>query len=462
MIYAQKSLQIALQLHNWGDAAYTASSIADIYWNNGEYQKAMSTYHKALEYAPPGMPVSFYFTSYTNMGSIYIDWGEKLDSAKHFFDEAYLLSKELNENDVEYQMHAEANMFKYYFDAGDYAKAKYYLDRAYDFIPRLNSPYLTSFFYQYYSDYYAAVDQMDSAFSYLQKHYHLRDSINGFELKQNRQEMEAKYETAKKEKHIAQLQNRQKIDKVRKQILLTIVIFTAVLFLITFVFFLVNRKKSRKLAEQNEIIQRSYNEIENLIRESHHRIKNNLQVVSSLLKMQSKNVKSEEARASLLEAFNRVKTIAVLHQKLQGSQTFTVIQLREFINQLTDSIRGSITANNDDITIYTDIDELEVSTDQSISLGLIINELLTNSLKYAFEDGRGSIHIDLHEQDKFLNLLIVDSGKGFPEQFNPLETSSLGFKIINSLVTKLNGQISVSSEKGARVNISFPYKQEAA
>src|SRR5690606_6248108 len=103
-----------------------------------------------------------------------------------------------------------------------------------------------------------------------------------------------------------------------------------------FIFLIDSRRKSKLLSHKNKLIQDAYNEIENLIRESHHLIKNNLQVVSSLLKLQSKSVKSAEARASLLEAFNRVKAIAVLHQKLQGSNTFKTVKMDDFIRQLVD------------------------------------------------------------------------------------------------------------------------------
>lgn len=462
MEYAQKSLKIALEQENWSDAAITATSIADVYWNEQKYAQAIENYRKAIEYAPEGIDDIFLFTAYTNMGTIYIDWDRNLDSVKYFFDECYKMIKDMPEEDLEYHMHAEANLFKYYFRVEDYSKAKYYLDRAYKYIPILNNPYLTSFFYRYYADYYSATDQMDSAYFYVTRHYHLEDSVNGFDVKKNLNEIEAKYATAKKEKHIVQLQNARKIDQARKQTLLAIIIFTAILLLVTFIFYLTNRKKSIKLAEQNEIIQQSYNEIENLIRESHHRIKNNLQVVSSLLKMQSKNVESEEARASLIEAFNRVKTIAVLHQKLQGSQTFTMIHLREFIDQLTDNIRGSIASTDGHVSIYTDVDELEVDTDQSISLGLIINELITNSLKYAFENAEGEIEVSLHQKEDTIELKVTDNGKGFPEHFNPLNGSSLGYKIVQSLVTKLKGKLITCNHEGALVNISFPYVKAAA
>ncbi len=464
MKYGEKSLKLALKDRSWSRAAYIAMGIADVYWGKKQYKQALYHYYQSKSYASnEKMPINFWASSYTNMGTIFIDWGRHLDSALYYFRKCYTLKDSLPDNEVYMHMHTEANMFKYYFTIGQYDTARYYLDRAYTYSIQLASPYYTSYFYKYYSELFAATGKMDSAYSLIKKHYHLEDSISGIEIKRNTEEIEAKYQSAKKEKQILQYRKQKEIDEARKQTLLIAVFLSTALLLLTFIFFLNNRKKSRKLAEQNVIIQKSYNEIENLIRESHHRIKNNLQVVSSLLKMQSKNVQSEEARTSLLEAFNRVKTIAVLHQKLQGSQTFKVIQLREFIDQLTDNIRHSLNDENRKVDIRTDVDEMVIDTDQSISLGLIINELITNSIKYAFDDGhKGEITVQLQRVQEDVRLKVTDNGKGFPQNFNPANGTSLGYKIIKSLVTKLNGQMQFKNEQGARVEISFPSPQKAA
>ena len=297
---------------------------------------------------------------------------------------------------------------------------------------------------------------MDSAFHYQQLYYNITDSIVDLETRQYTNQLETQYETAKKERRIQALEAQTKLQKAKNQLSLTVAIAVCFILIIISYFLVQNRKKSKKLSEQNKIIQQSHKEIEDLIRESHHRIKNNLQVVSSLLKMQSKNAKSEETKANLLEAFNRVKTIAVLHQKLQGSQTFKQIQMQEFVAQLTEAIQGSVMSSDQDIQLQTDVDPILLSTDQSISIGLIINEVLTNSFKYAFAENKGSIELQLKQggSDQ-IKLQICDNGKGLPEDFDISKNASLGYKIINSMTTKLKGELNISDTNGTCTSLNF-------
>ncbi|WP_417609319.1 histidine kinase dimerization/phosphoacceptor domain -containing protein [Owenweeksia hongkongensis] len=306
------------------------------------------------------------------------------------------------------------------------------------------------------ADFYKKMGIMDSAFHYQKLYYNISDSIVDLETRKYTNQLETQYETAKKEKRIQALETQSKLQKAKNQLSLTVAIAIGVILIIVIYFLIQNRKKSKRLAEQNKIIQQSHKEIEDLIRESHHRIKNNLQVVSSLLKMQSKNAKSEETKANLLEAFNRVKTIAVLHQKLQGSQTFKQIQMQEFVSQLTEVIQGSVMSSDQDIQLSTDVDPILLSTDQSISIGLIINEVLTNSFKYAFAENKGSIILQLKEEgtDSII-LKICDDGKGLPEDFDISQNPSLGYKIINSMTVKLKGKLDISGINGTCTSIHF-------
>lgn len=308
---------------------------------------------------------------------------------------------------------------------------------------------------EFLAEYHEKTQNLDSALYYFRLSKSFSDTITGGEVKSKIAEIETAFRTAEKEKKIIQLETQSELSKSRNLLLTGLSMAFAFIIIVVSIFYFINRKKSRILAKQNLIIQESYTEIENLIRESHHRIKNNLQVVSSLLKMQSKNVHSEEAKSSLMEAFNRVKTIALLHQRLQGSQSFKSIKVKDFIEQLTGNIKHSLTTDDSEIELRIDLLDIEIETDDTISIGLIINELITNSIKYAFPNKKGLIEVNLRHSDKMLLLEVKDNGQGFPENFDPLSGKSLGFKIVKSLATKLKAELEVKNQNGAIIQIKM-------
>ena len=176
--------------------------------------------------------------------------------------------------------------------------------------------------------------------------------------------------------------------------------------------------------------------------------------------MQSRNVDTFKAQMALNEAHNRIKTIAMMHQNLQGSESFKKVPVHEFVLQLTENIKSSMLTYDSNATIITDLDKVEVSTDHSIAIGLIVNELITNSIKYGLR-GNESITVSLKVNISNINLTVSDTGPGFPPNFDHRNTSTLGFRIVNSLTTKLKGTLSVDSIDGASVQISIPYEQAA-
>lgn len=454
----EKSLSIAKELKMDDDIPYAHVNLGIVHSHMDNDSLALLNYRKAVAHFHTDTMNPIKVVSYANMGKIFVALNEN-DSAKKYFD-IYQASVFNNPNSTPFDdMHVARTFYEYNLSVGNYAQSKLYLDTAYHLAMDLELQNEIAVELNQYSNFYETVGNSDSALFYFKKFRNLVDSLESSEVRGKIVEMETKYKTAKKENKILELEGQAEITEARNTLLNVLSIFFAIIIITILIFYNINRKKSKKLAEQNTIIQQSHKEIENLIRESHHRIKNNLQVVSSLLKMQSKNVQSEEAKMSLVEAFNRVKTIALLHQRLQGSQTFTLIRLNEFITQLTDNIRASISAQNNDLKIISDVIPIEVDTDQSISIGLIINELITNSVKYAFDDEPGIVKIELQQDNGQLHLTVSDNGKGFPDNFDPQEGSSLGFKIVKSLVTKLHAKMKVENDNGAVIQIHIPIKK---
>ncbi|MFY8091738.1 MAG: histidine kinase dimerization/phosphoacceptor domain -containing protein [Chitinophagaceae bacterium] len=202
--------------------------------------------------------------------------------------------------------------------------------------------------------------------------------------------------------------------------------------------------------ERTEELNQSKNELqilllqkEVLLKEIHHRVKNNLTVISSLLELQSDNTHDENAKATLLQGTNRVRSIALIHQKLYQHQNFASMELHEFINDLYKQI-ASVMSNFDLSVIFkNEIANILVDIDTSVPLGLIINELLTNSFKYAFiNNPQPFIQIKLQTVTKdVFQLIYIDNGQGLPANFKVEEASSLGMQLMHMLATQLSGQM---------------------
>lgn len=208
-----------------------------------------------------------------------------------------------------------------------------------------------------------------------------------------------------------------------------------------------------------EKITQSLKEKEVLLKEVHHRVKNNMQVISSILNLQSSYVTDQYALNLLKESQNRIKTMAYIHESLYQNKTFTSINFSDYISTLTNNILQSYAASIQKVKLEVDIQKIILNLDTSIPAGLIINELVTNSIKHAFtESNEGIIYINLHTKDNVLFLEVSDNGKGFPKDVDFKNTNSLGLQLVNTLVEQLNGKLELKEHKGGGTSfyINFP------
>ncbi|MFC1569370.1 histidine kinase dimerization/phosphoacceptor domain -containing protein [bacterium] len=211
----------------------------------------------------------------------------------------------------------------------------------------------------------------------------------------------------------------------------------------------------RKKAEEK--IKASLEEKEILLKEIHHRVKNNLQVICSLLYLQSKKAKDNEAIEMLKESQNRIKAMALIHEKLYQSEDIVHVDFSEYINSLTSYLIKSYCVNSWDITINKEIGNVEINIDKAIPCGLIINELISNSLKHAFPDaskGEIDIQIDSINSDQVM-MHVKDNGIGMPEGIDIKKVNTLGLRLINTLVEQLEGTMEINRNKGTEYNIIF-------
>ncbi|MGA9139583.1 MAG: PAS domain S-box protein [Methanocella sp.] len=205
-------------------------------------------------------------------------------------------------------------------------------------------------------------------------------------------------------------------------------------------------------------MQSSLQEKEVLLKEIHHRVKNNLQIISSLLSLQSESISAENPARAFRESQDRIRSMALIHEKLYRARDISRVDFGEYVSSLTAYLSRSYMAGRG-VEIAIGIEGIYLDIDKAIPCGLIINELVSNSLKYAFRDGQGSrIHISLSHSDNAYTLIVGDDGAGMPQGLDFRNTTSLGLQLVNTLVGQLEGTIDLEESTGVTFMITFPDK----
>lgn len=221
----------------------------------------------------------------------------------------------------------------------------------------------------------------------------------------------------------------------------------------------------RAIAERNELeelkrskieLQNALKEKEMLLKEIHHRVKNNLMIISNLLELQSYYVRDKADLNVFRESKTRADSMALIHERLYQSTDLKSIDIGDYIRNLAADIFDTYVIDPDQINLMVHVDDIRLDTNTAIPLGLIINELLTNSLKYAFpNDKKGKITIELNKNDDKFTLIIKDDGIGFPSDLDYKNTETLGLELVNSLTQQVNGNMELISADGTEFRITF-------
>lgn len=210
------------------------------------------------------------------------------------------------------------------------------------------------------------------------------------------------------------------------------------------------------LIKAQEKIKTSLKEKEVLLREIHHRVKNNLQIISSLLNLQSRYIKDEDDLDLFRDSQSRVKSMSIIHEKLYQSHDFAHIDFKEYLSSLLNYLFQYYSIDPNLIKLNLEVEDLMLGMDTAIPCGLIVNELVSNSLKYAFPPGSGGeISITLNIKNNYFLLEIADDGIGLPENVDLEKTETLGLRLVLSLTEQINGNINLIREAGTKFEISF-------
>jgi PAS domain S-box-containing protein len=211
----------------------------------------------------------------------------------------------------------------------------------------------------------------------------------------------------------------------------------------------------RKKAEEQ--VKANLKEKEILLQEIHHRVKNNMQVINSLLKLQANNIQDEQIKEILNDSQSRVYAMSAIHEMLHSSEKLSEIDLKTYLSKITTSVFQTYSADHRKIKLNSNITESPISINQAYPLGLAINELISNAMKYAFLDERtGEISVSMQRHDKELELIVIDNGIGMPKDFDWKNIKTLGLKLVRTLVeNQLKGTIKIANENGIKFTIKF-------
>ncbi len=217
------------------------------------------------------------------------------------------------------------------------------------------------------------------------------------------------------------------------------------------------KERTADLIEINKNLDKQIREKEVLIKEVHHRVKNNLQIISSLLYLQSQKIQDKETESYFLDSRNRVLSMAMVHENLYQSDNLAQINLKNYIESLTSELLSAYNTSDYPIKLNLKIENVPLTIEKAIPLGLIINELVSNSIKYAFDETKeGTITIEIKRLDPVSAvILIADNGKGLDTSSNLEDVETLGLTLVRSLVDQVDGTLTVHTDSGARFEIVF-------
>lgn len=321
-----------------------------------------------------------------------------------------------------------------------------------------------------YATYYNETGASAVAIKYYKNYISVKDSL---EAQNNLKELlsaQVANQVDEKERLINENQKniKQKNIEVSKQkTIRNALVFCGLVLIVVVIFISVqlkkanNRKqlleiKNKQIETRNEIINKSLVEKDLLIKEVHHRVKNNLQIISSLMKLQAAKSNNEEVKTSLNEAQDRINSMALLHQLLYRNNDMTSLLFNEYLDGLVAQISSGFALTNKNITLKTNFVELELDLDTAIPLGLITNELVSNAYKHAFHGKEGIITVELTKLVKnTYQLKVGDNGDGLPANFDLNSNGSLGLDIVCILSEQINAELKIYNNNGANFEIVF-------
>ncbi len=429
--------------------------------------EALTMLNRTMKYFPPVNVLNKQLVAGA-FAACYTALRQYRKAAQYYQDMLYWESLSRLGNEISAMTYYSVGHF--YLERKQYLKATAYLDTALSITPGRIPVTMVKDIHLMLFQADSVLNRSSSAIHHLRAYQLLSDSIYSVTRMKELEEIQAKYETSQKEKDIAGLRRQSQLQQkqIRQSNLLKRVTFGSIILLVLLLMLSVNRYrlkqrsiralalKQKEITDKNTSLQRLVEEKEWLVKEVHHRVKNNLQIVMSLLNTQSNFLESEAALAAIKDSAHRMQSISLIHQKLYQSEYLSLVSMPSYIHELVHYLEDSYRGVG---RIFFDlhIAPVEMDVSQAVPMGLILSEVVTNAIKYAFPNGKaGSISISLdYISDAKLLLVIADNGKGLPSDVNFAEGKSLGIRLIQTFAAQLDGQLEIESNHGLTVRLTF-------
>jgi two-component system, sensor histidine kinase PdtaS len=303
-----------------------------------------------------------------------------------------------------------------------------------------------------------------SALQNFQKYTAINDSMFNTDKIKQVEKMKLTFETSEKEKNIQLLQKEKLIQQgtleqanLAKNVAITGILLLLIILGLLYRQFRLKQLNNRAIYSKNEILGTLLAQKEWLLKEVHHRVKNNLQIIISLLNTQSNYLESDAAVNAIRESQERMQAISLIHQKLYKSEDSAFINIREYVHELVDHIKNSF-SDSTGIVFHLNITDSNLDVAQAVPLGLILNEAISNIFKYAFSgksSGRVAISITHPKDENSFLLTVIDNGHGLPSNYDITKKASFGIRLMQGLSKQMGGSFKIENDNGVKIEIRF-------
>jgi two-component system, sensor histidine kinase PdtaS len=469
------------------------NTIGNIFQNLNEYNKSLNYHFIALNLRKKTNYIKGIAGSYNNIGTVYELMG-KYDSAISYFNKSLSLKSNINKPELtansmshlgdiylltnqlalaqkyyleSFQIRSDANiksglayahydLGKLYFKLHKNNLAKNHLSKSIEMCDSLELPGLALKSYSTLKDIFKSEKNFPKALYYFELYSELKEQVLNIEIQKHLNQTEIKYETEKKKRLIRDLnienEKREAINlqqtlqlKINRSNNRTLIIVCILLTLIIMMLVVLVRQRV-KFSQKLDMT----------MRELHHRVKNNLQILQSLSNLQLENIKDEEAKKIIESNSSRINAMILIHRDLYFDQNITKVNIPKYIRVLVSNLMTAFNKNRKQIKVNYSMDEsIDISVDKAITLGLLLNELVTNSFKYAFIESNPNPELNIQFQNAengHYQLIVSDNGPGLNEDKNK---KSIGLKLVDSQIRQLKGSMKIESNNGLKYQFHF-------
>ena len=445
--YFNQALTLYTQVNNEKRMGAALNNLGAVYRNQHQYEKAIKTYNQAYDLKLKTNDSIGMVNALANLGTAY-QYLKQYDKAEKYLMQSQDILQKINAKNNQIINFAALAQLK--MEQGKYAESKSFLEEGIAIGENLDQPHEMMELYKVYTVLDSLSGDYKSAFNHLLLQNDFEKKISQANSKREMEKLELIYQTKEKENELAL---RQTIIQNRNKTIWVIAGISALLLIALLRLFWLRSKLHKSNRQLNALVK----EKENLVKEIHHRVKNNLQVISSLLNMHVRKVQDPQSKKIFDDGISRIQAMSLIHQNIYAHSNLQQIQPREYVEKLVQQLFVTYQIPDKAIKIQTSIDDVDLDIEKLMSIGLILNEILSNAFKYAFNGSKtGTIDILLHQpKPNEMEMIVKDNGSGISIEMIDEPGDSLGMRLIQAFSEKLKATLSIGNVNGTTYKFIF-------